>query len=87
MLPYNNFCRLALGKKTTSVVVIDDCGNTWKCIAVYATRPNTHIRIGGGWGRMVDARRLSIGDKIKIGVPNAGKNEKIYLTVTRLASI
>jgi len=83
MLPYNSFCRLAIGKKTTSVVVLDDCGNTWRCIAVYGTRPNTHIKIGGNWGRLVDARRLVVGVKVKIGVPNAGRNETIYVIVKR----
>jgi hypothetical protein len=73
MLCYNSFCSLALGKKTTSVMVVDDCGNTWKCISIYGTRPYSHIKIGGILGRLVDARRLGVGIKIMIGVLNPGK--------------
>lgn len=86
MLQYNSFCSLALGKKTTSAVILDNCGNTWKCIAVYGTQSHTHINIGGAWGRLVDARRLGVGMKIRIGVPNPGKNEKIFLTIQMLFS-
>jgi hypothetical protein len=80
---FNSFGRLALGKKTTSVVIVDDCDNTWRCIAVYGTRPNAHIKIGGSWGRLVDARRLAIGVKIKVGVPSAGKNGTVFMTIKR----
>jgi len=83
MIPYNSFGRLALGKKTTSVVVIDDCGNTWRCIVVYGTRPNNHIKIGGSWGRLVDERRLAIGVKIKVGVPRVGKNDTVFICIKR----
>lgn len=80
---YQGFCQLTLGKKSTSVLLIDDCGNKWNCITIYGTRPYNHLKIGGGWKRMVDARRIKVGTNIKIGAPYAGNNDKIYLIVKR----
>ena len=57
------------------------CGNKWKCMTIYGTRPYNHLKIGGGWKRMVEARRISIGTNIKLGAPAAGDNDKLYLVV------
>ena len=80
---YDGFCRLTLGKKTTSLVMIDDCGNKWNCISIYGPRPYKHIKIGGAWKRMAEARRLPLAATIKVGAANVGKNETIYFDVKR----
>lgn len=60
-------------------MLIDDCGNRWKCIAVYWTRPYTHIKIGRGWSRMVNARMLGVGVKVVVGAPKVGKMKQSTL--------
>jgi hypothetical protein len=67
----------------TSVKVVDDNGNIWGCTLMYRTDDGGSFKIGGGWKRMVLARRLRQGSKILLGAPVAGKNEVLYLRVIR----
>jgi len=67
MLIYKGLCDVTIGKKTTSLILLDDCGNIWNCITIFGTRPHHHIKLGGGWKRMVDARRLEEGVLVKVG--------------------
>jgi len=83
MLIYKGLCELTIGKRTTSLTMLDDCGNTWNCITIFGTRPHHHIKLGGGWKRMVLARRLKEGDMVKVGFPHAGKNDTIFIQVKR----
>jgi len=63
--------------------MIDDCGNKWNCIAIFGSRPYRHIKLGGGWKRMVLARRLEEGVMVKVGFPLACMNDTIYIQVKR----
>jgi len=74
-------CDLTVGKNTTSLTMIDNRGNRWSCITIFASRPHHHIKLGGGWKRMGDARRPEAGVILKIGFPCAGKNDTIYIDV------
>jgi hypothetical protein len=87
MLIYQGLCDLTIGKKTTSLTMIDDCGNKWNCITVFGTRPHHHIKLGGGWKRMVQARKLEEGVMVKVGFPHAGMNDTIYIQVKRPAVV
>jgi hypothetical protein len=66
-----------------SVVLIDDCGSKLNCITIISKRTHRHIKIGGGWKHMVEARNIPIGVHIKIGAPRAGNKDKLYIEVTR----
>jgi hypothetical protein len=83
MLIYKGLCDLTIGKKTTSLTMIDDCGNKWNCITIFGSRPHHHVKLGGGWKRMVQARRLDEGVMVKVGFPHAGMNDTIYIQVKR----
>jgi hypothetical protein len=63
--------------------MVDECGNKWMCSLVYGTRSYEHFKIGGGWKRMVDARRLCRGAHVMVGTPTAGDNKTIYFRVIR----
>jgi len=39
--------------------------------------------IGGGWTRMVKARRFKEGDRVIIGAPYFGGNDKLFVIVYR----
>jgi len=52
-----------------------------------ATSPHHHIKLGGGWKRMVHARRLEEGVMVKVGFPHAGINDIIYIQVKRPAVV
>jgi len=78
MLIYKGLCDLTIGKKPTSLTMIDDCGNKWNCITVFRTRPYHHIKLGGGWKRMVQACRLEEVVMVKVGFAHAGMNDTIY---------
>ncbi|KEH33753.1 hypothetical protein MTR_3g452180 [Medicago truncatula] len=83
VLAFFGFCKLTLCKGTTSINLVDECGNKWMCTVVYGTRPYKHFKIGGGWKRMVDARGLGIGCIVKLGAPADGSNQKLYFKVIR----
>ena len=71
------------GRSQTSLTMIDDCENKWSCITIFGSRPHHHIKLGGGWKRMVDARRIEVGAIVKVGFPHADKNDTIYIYVKR----
>jgi len=83
MLIYNGLCNLTIGKKTTSLTMIDDCGNKWNCITIFGSRPHQHIKLGGGWKRIVLARRLEEGVMVKVEFLHACMNDTIYIQVKR----
>ena len=74
-------------EKTTSLTMVDDCGNKWNCITVFGTGPHHHIKLGGGWKRMVQACRLEEGVMVKVGFPHAGMTDTIYIQVNRPAIV
>jgi len=65
MLIYKGLCDLTIGKKTTSLTMIDDCGNKWNCITIFGTRPHHHITTsslvedGKEWYMLADLRKVS----------------------------
>ena len=69
-----------LDTNTTSIQLVDDCGNSCDCIFIFGSAPYLHCRIGGQWKRFVDARRLREGVKIRLGVLVAGQNDTLYVT-------
>jgi len=46
-----------------------------------------HIKLGGGWRRMVQACRLKEDVMVKFGFPHAGMNDIIYIQVKRPAVV
>jgi len=65
------------------VNMVDDCGCIWNCTLQYESRPHPHFMIGGGWTRMVKARRFKEGDRVIIGAPYFGGNDKLFVIVYR----
>jgi len=81
MIIYKGLYDLTIAKKTTSLTMIGDCGNKWNCITIFGTMPHHHIKLGGGWKRMVQARRLEEGVMVKVGFSHTGMNDTIYIQV------
>ncbi|WJX43734.1 non-specific serine/threonine protein kinase [Trifolium repens] len=79
MLPYDGFGQIAFHEDTTSVKLVDDCGNMWNCTSIYVTFPHAHFKVGGEWSRLVAARRLLVGEYIKIGAKDIGDEQILYL--------
>ena len=46
---------------STSVKMVDECGNCWDCVLIFGTAPYEHCKIGGQWKRFVEARMLCEG--------------------------
>lgn len=46
---------------TTSIKLVDDCGDGWDCVLIFGSTPYQHTMIGGRWKRFVDARRVCQG--------------------------
>jgi len=67
--------------------MIDDCGNKWNCITIFGTMPHHHIKLGGGWKRMVQARRFEEGVMVKVGFPHSGMTNTIYIQVKHPAVV
>lgn len=68
---------------TTSLKIVDDNGNVWGCTLMFATDGGPHFIIGGGWKRLVMARRLRQGSRLVLGAPMARSNTTLYLCVIR----
>jgi hypothetical protein len=81
MLIYEGKVETMLDRATTSLKLVDDCGNRWECLLIFGTVPYDHCMIGGEWKRFVEARKLCEGVRIRLGVPMAGVNDTVYLTV------
>jgi hypothetical protein len=62
-------------------MLIDECGNQWECTLLFGRRPCLHFDIGGGFNRMVMARRLCEGGHVMVGAPVLGSNAKLFLRV------
>ncbi|XP_024635271.1 uncharacterized protein [Medicago truncatula] len=82
MLLYEGFVEHTLDKASTSLKLVDDCGNMWECILILGSAPYEHNRIDGEWKRFVDARNLCDGVKIRLGAPTTGKNDTLYIAVS-----
>jgi len=83
MLIYNGLCDLTIWKNTTSLTMIDDCGNKWNCITIFGSRPHRHVKLSRGWKRMVLARRLEECVMVKVGFSLSGMNDTIYIQLKR----
>jgi hypothetical protein len=80
-MPYEDFGEKALHKTTTTLNLVDDYGNKWNCVLIYGYFSYKHFKIGGEWKRLVAARRLEVGDHIKVGGYVREKNEDLYLII------
>ncbi|WJX77560.1 DNA helicase [Trifolium repens] len=67
ILSYEDFGEKALHKTTTTLNLVDDCGNKWNCMLIFGSFPYKHFKIGGEWKILVLARILKVGDHIKVG--------------------
>jgi hypothetical protein len=47
-------------------------------VLIFSSFPYKHFKIGGEWKRLVAARRLQVGDHIKVGGYKHEKNEDLY---------
>ncbi|GAU50461.1 hypothetical protein TSUD_240590 [Trifolium subterraneum] len=81
MIPYDGFGEFAFDEATTSIKLVDDCGNVWNCSLIFVTFPCKYFKVGGEWGRLVTARKMSIGLNIMIGAQPNGHSETIYLII------
>jgi hypothetical protein len=76
----------SLDASTTALNILDDNGNIWGCTLMVGNDDGLHFTIGGGWKRMVMARRLRQGSCIMLGAPVAGNNTTLYLRGIRIWS-
>ncbi|GAU22902.1 hypothetical protein TSUD_377140 [Trifolium subterraneum] len=81
MISYEDFGASAFDKEMTTLLIVDDYGNLWNCILIYGSFPYKHFKIGGEWKRMVAARRIAVGDRIKLQCDRHGRDEFIFLTL------
>ncbi|GAU42517.1 hypothetical protein TSUD_376450 [Trifolium subterraneum] len=81
MLPYDGFGDFAFHEATTSIKLVDDCGNVWNCNLIFVTFPCKHYKVSGEWARLVAARRLSVGLNIMIGAQPSRRSESLYLII------
>ena len=81
MLIYEGEVAKIMDIRTTSIKLVDDCGNGWDCVLIFGSTPYQHAMSGGQWKRIVDARRLHEWVQVRLGVPMAGENDTIYLIV------
>lgn len=63
----NGFCELTLDVNVVVSVMVDECGNQWECSSLFGRRPFLHFIIGGGFNRLVMARRLCEGSHVMVG--------------------
>ena len=61
MLIYEGEVAKMMDIRTTSIKLVDDCGNGWDCVLIFGSTPYQHTMIRGQWIRFVDARRLHKG--------------------------
>ena len=51
---------------------------------IFASLPYKHLKIGGQWKHMIDARRrIHEGAEVMVGVAVAGMDETLYFSVER----
>ncbi|GAU39653.1 hypothetical protein TSUD_18360 [Trifolium subterraneum] len=81
MLPYDGFGEFAFHEATTSIKLVDDCGNVWNCNLIFVTFPCKHYKVSGEWARLVAARRLSVGLNIMVGAQPSRQSESLYLII------
>ncbi|XP_045814775.1 uncharacterized protein LOC123908244 [Trifolium pratense] len=83
MVPYEEFGEKAFKKKMTTIEIVDDSGNIWKCIIICGSFQYKHYKIGGEWKRLVAARRIDVGDMIKLHCDVLGKDDHLYIKLNR----
>jgi hypothetical protein len=54
--------------------MVDECGNLWECTLIFERCSYLQFKIGGGFNRMVLARRLGEGSHVMVGAPIVGSN-------------
>lgn len=81
-LSYDNFIESFLSKDTNLFYLTDDTGIMWRITkTLVRSRRGMHYIIGGGWNKFCQLRNLKEGSGVKIGAPNNGKNEFLFVTV------
>jgi hypothetical protein len=58
--------------------LVDDSENAWFCSLTSVAIPVRCFKLGGQWSNIVAARRLSVGDNIRLGVQGVGAGEIVY---------
>ncbi|GAU42994.1 hypothetical protein TSUD_188680 [Trifolium subterraneum] len=79
ILPYDDFGEHAFDDTTTSIKLIDDCGNAWDCDLVFVTFPCNYLKNGGWWSKLVAFKRVSVGKFIRVDVQAEESNETLYI--------
>jgi hypothetical protein len=77
-LAYIGFCELTLDRRSTVLKLVDDSGNKWDCTVIFYTSPYLYFKVGGGFSRMLLARRLKDGCHIMVGAPVVGSNGTLF---------
>jgi hypothetical protein len=77
------FAHMALDRETTAIGLVDDNGNLWDCTLQFSMTPHPNFKIGGGWDRMVKARRIKEGARVVVGAPAVGMNLTLFVTWIR----
>lgn len=74
---------MALNRETTTIGLVDDNGNLWDCTLQVSMTPHQNFKIGGGWDRMVKARKIKEGACVVVGAPAVGMNLTLFITWIR----
>jgi len=81
-LSYDYFIESFLSKDTNQFYLTDHTGIVWRITkTLVRSRKGMHYIIGGGWNKYSKLRHLKEGSGVKIGAPNKGKNEFLFVTV------
>jgi hypothetical protein len=77
------FAHMALDRETTAIDLVDENGNVWNCSLLFSETPYANFKIGGGWERMVQARRINEGARVVVGAPGVGLNLTLFFCIIR----
>ncbi|AES59453.1 transmembrane protein, putative [Medicago truncatula] len=77
------FAHMALDRETMVIDLVDENGNVWNCSLQFSETPYADFKIGGGWERLVQARRIKEGACVVVGAPGVGMNLTLFFCVIR----
>jgi hypothetical protein len=69
-----------LDRGSTSLKLVDDCGNVWECILIFGTA-HDHCRIDGQWKCFVEAHNGYEWVRMRLRAAVVGDNEMLYVQV------
>lgn len=73
------FCQAAFPHESSEFTVIDYLGYTWKLFMDFCHDEGVSCVFSGQWKALCDARKLTKGMTIKLGVTGTTNNRVVYL--------